>query len=227
MTVNCLVITKTYIYFVIQSAFHMNQQQQSFEALQDIKKMMERSSRFISLSGWSGIAAGSCALVGAWLAYHQIDLFYPDRGYYQNVIQLEKNLVIIAVSIFFSAFILAFLFTYFRSRKNNTPVWSATTRRLLFNTLLPMVAGGFIILRMLEINDYGMIAPTCLILYGVGLVNGSRHTLGEVRYLGYGQIILGIINLWLPGKGLFFWAIGFGLLHIIYGAVMWWKYERN
>ncbi len=205
----------------------MNQQQQSFETLQDIKKMMERSSRFISLSGWSGVAAGSCALIGAWLANREIDRYFPDRGYYNNVGQLERNLVIIAISIFIGAFVLAFLFTYFRSRKSNTPVWSATTRRLLFNTLMPMVAGGFIILRMLQINDYAMIAPTCLILYGIGLVNGSKYTLGEVRYLGYGQIILGIINLWTPGYGLYCWALGFGVLHIIYGAVMWWKYERK
>jgi predicted lysophospholipase L1 biosynthesis ABC-type transport system permease subunit len=46
----------------------MNENQQSLETLQDIKRMMERSSRFISLSGLSGISAGICALAGAWIA---------------------------------------------------------------------------------------------------------------------------------------------------------------
>jgi len=80
---------------------------------------------------------------------------------------------------------------------------------------------------MLQLKEYGLLAPSCLIFYGLALVNGSKYTLGEVRYLGYFQVILGIINLWMPGNGLLFWALGFGILHIIYGMVMWWKYERK
>ncbi len=59
-------------YFVFQSTF-MDDKTAGLETLKDIKQMMERSSRFISLSGLSGIAAGICALVGAWLAYTVID----------------------------------------------------------------------------------------------------------------------------------------------------------
>ena len=50
----------------------MTDQQQSLDELQHIKRMMERSSRFISLSGFSGIAAGFCALVGAWFAHKKL-----------------------------------------------------------------------------------------------------------------------------------------------------------
>jgi hypothetical protein len=202
-------------------------QQQHLEALQDIKRMMERSSRFISLSGWSGIAAGCCALEGAWLARREIDRFYPNHGYYNNIRQLEHNLVYIAAGVFIGALVLAFLFTWLRSRRHQIPVWSATTRRLMLNTLLPIAAGGLVILRMLQLNDYALIAPCCLIFYGLGLVNGSKYTLGEVRYLGYAEIVLGIISLWTFGNGLLFWSVGFGFLHIVYGAVMWWKYERK
>jgi len=84
-----------------------------------------------------------------------------------------------------------------------------------------------VILKMLELGYYELIAPCCLIFYGLALVNGSKYTLGEVKYLGYGQVVLGIMNLWLLGYGLYFWAAGFGILHIIYGTLMWWKYERN
>jgi hypothetical protein len=71
-----------------------------------------------------------------------------------------------------------------------------------------------------------LIAPTCLLFYGLALINASRYTLGEIRYLGCCELILGIISLWVPGYGLIFWAAGFGVLHIIYGIIMWWKYER-
>ena len=215
-----------YFYFVFQSTFYMGSQQQSLADIQDIKRIMERSSRFISLSGWSGIAAGVCALGGAWAAMHFINVY--EMGIDGKRIELlEKELLLVAVITFIAAFISAFIFTYIRSRKEGVAVWGNSAQRLLFNTAIPLAAGAFVIYRMLEIKEYGLIAPSCLIFYGLALVNGSKYTLGEVRYLGYFQIMLGIINLWLPGKALFFWALGFGLLHIIYGLVMWWKYERQ
>jgi hypothetical protein len=93
--------------------------------------------------------------------------------------------------------------------------------------MLPLVAGGIYLFRLLQIGSYGLIAPGCLIFYGLALLNASKYTLREVRYLGICEIILGIINLWVIGKGIYFWAFGFGILHILYGIVMWWKYERK
>ncbi len=215
-----------YFYFVFQSTFYMQSQQQSLADIQDIKRIMERSSRFISLSGWSGIAAGVCALGGAWAAWHFINVYESGTGD-QRLDLLEKSLLLTAIVTFVAAFISAFIFTYIRSRKEGVPVWGNSAQRLLFNTAIPLAAGAFVIYRMLETNEYEMIAPSCLIFYGLALVNGSKYTLGEVRYLGYFQVVLGIINLWLPGNALFFWALGFGVLHIIYGLVMWWKYERQ
>lgn len=202
----------------------MDSQQQSLADIQDIKRIMERSSRFISLSGWSGIAAGICALGGAWLARYFINEF--QKGTMQTS-YLEGMLVMTAGGTFLAAFISAFAFTYTRSRREGVPVWGKTAQRLIFNTAIPLLAGAFVVFRMLEISQYGLLAPCCLIFYGLALVNGSKYTLGEVRYLGYCQLLLGVVNLWLPGNGLLFWALGFGVLHIIYGFVMWWTYERR
>lgn len=89
-----------------------------------------------------------------------------------------------------------------------------------------MAVGGLFLLRSMELNYYNLVAPGCLVFYGLALVNASKYTLGEIRYLGYGQLILGIINLWQLSYGLYFWAAGFGILHIIYGIVMWYRHER-
>ena len=232
------------VYFVIQSAF-MNDQQRSLETIQDIKNMMERSSRFISLSGWSGIAAGGCALSGAWfgqraLSYATQSGFGDNRsppvsGYRdQNVLReaisytsLIGQLIFIAVFTFIAAFVLAFLFTWIRSKKQKIPLFGSASYRLMLNVLIPMIAGGLFLVRVLQLGYWELIAPGCLIFYGLALVNGAKYTLGEVRYLGYAQLLLGIINLWFVGYGLYFWAVGFGIMHIIYGLLMWWKYERN
>ncbi len=215
----------------------MNTPQQSLEDLQHIKKMMERSSRFISLSGLSGIAAGVCALVGAWFANNIIFQNGGPSGYrglINRSVEVESlkdfmghRLFQVAIITFFAALLFSFLFTYLRSKENKIPMWGYSSKRLLINVAVPMIAGGIYLFRQMQFGNYGLIAPGCLIFYGLALVNASKYTLGEIRYLGYCQILLGIINCWFVGYGLYFWATGFGMLHIIYGIVMWYRYERT
>jgi hypothetical protein len=190
--------------------------------------MMEKSSRFISLSGWSGIAAGVCGLGGAFFAWRTLESYSsgsaPDEA---TRVVLSWTLLLTAGVVFSCAFITAFLFTYLRSKREGVPIWGQSAKRLLWNTLLPMAAGAAVILRLIETENYSLIAPCTLIFYGLALINGSKYTVGEIRYMGYLEIVLGISNLWFPDQWLVFWAAGFGILHIIYGIVMWWKYERK
>ncbi|HRP55648.1 hypothetical protein [Agriterribacter sp.] len=208
----------------------MEQEQSALHTLKDIKQMMERSSRFISLSGLSGVAAGICALAGAWFAHRVISGKTPESYDYgsltiANIIRYK--LFIIALLTLGSAVITAFLFTYIKSKKNNTPVWSTATKRLLINFCIPLFAGGVFLLRITELGYFVMIAPGCLLFYGIALVNASKYTLGEIRYLGYAQIALGLISGWFPELSLVFWTLGFGVLHIVYGVAMWWKHDKQ
>ncbi len=219
----------------------MSDTTEQLSAIKDIKQMMERSSRFIGLSGWSGIAAGTCALVGAFFANNVISRSRytadEDMGKFRRPYSNEGNitvhdiigdrLFVIAALTFVAAFISAFIFTYLRSRKSNTPIWGTSARRLMLNVCIPMIAGGFFLLKLIHLGSYGVIAPGCLLFYGLALLNGSKYTLGEIRYLGYCEIMLGIVSCWFIGWGLYFWAVGFGVLHIVYGAVMLNKYERK
>ena len=211
----------------------MNEQnQQTLETLQDIKRIMERSSRFISLSGLSGIAAGICALVGSWFAYKEFAPYYNEydfRGAYSgdDFQQLKIRLLVIALAVLAAAWVSAFYFTWRKARHDKLPVWDLTSKRLTINMLIPLVTGGLFILAMYQYNEWRFIAPACLIFYGLALVNASKYTFTDVRYLGLLQILLGLINMQFVGYGLYFWTAGFGILHIIYGFVMWWKYEKN
>ncbi len=184
--------------FETQSTF-MDNKQEGLQALHDIRRIMEQSSRFISLSGWSGVAAGICALVGALIANARIDRYYnleygsgkacPDC--------LAKDLFIIAMVVLVSAMLLAFLFTWMRSRKEGISLWGNSTKRLLWNTLVPFGAGGIMVIRLVELGYYQLVAPACLIFYGLALINGSKFTIGEVRYLGYMILSAGLVNLWM------------------------------
>ena len=221
---------------MFQSAF-MKEDQQSLQDLQHIKQMMERSSRFISLSGLSGIAAGVCALVGAWVAF---DYVVGNKDYIINRklaieqsnandygILFNTTLFWIAAATFVAALISAFIFTWIKSKKQGIPIWGNSAKRLMVNVSVPLLAGGIYLLHLIHLGTFGLVAPGCLIFYGLALVNASKYTLDELRYLGYLEILLGIINLQFTGYGIYFWAFGFGVLHIIYGAYMWKKYERN
>jgi len=207
----------------------MSSNEQNLDAIREIRQMMDRSSRFISLSGWSGVLAGICALVGAWLARQKIQS-YNQLG--QSSPQacptcLRNDLLVIAIVVFVVAFTGAILFTYLKSRGDGIAIWGSSARRLLWNTLLPMAAGAFLIGRMIELSQYELVASASLVFYGLALVNGSKFTLGEVRFLGYAILVTGIASLWSIGYGLYFWAFGFGVLHIVYGISMWLKYDRK
>jgi hypothetical protein len=205
--------------------------QQPTDAIKDIRRIMERSSRFISLSGLSGIAAGICALIGAYLGNMMLKEYYGSynsKGFFSgdDFSRLKLKMGGLAIGTFMVAFISSFYLTWRKARKQGLPVWDHTSKRLAWNMIIPLVAGGAFILGMLRYDAWIFVAPACLLFYGLALVNASKYTLTDIRYLGYCEIILGLINMFFIGYGLSFWALGFGVLHIIYGAIMWVKYEK-
>lgn len=202
------------------------------DTLQDIRSMMEKSSRFISLSGLSGIGAGMAALGGAFFTYRMMVAEKAKGTDYRHLAfetgsAIQQHLLLIGGLTFLAAVLLAFLFTYLRSIKTGVPMYGASAKRLLWNTMIPLLVGAIVVLRFIQWGYGGLVAPACLLFYGLALINGSKYTLTEIRWLGYSELILGIINLWLIGYGLLFWAFGFGILHIVYGIAMWWRYERK
>lgn len=202
------------------------------QALKDIKQMMERSSRFISLSGLSGIAAGVCALAGAWWGGQMINNYYGSynsRGFFSgdDFSKLKIKLLVLAAAVFVAAFVSSFYFTWRRAKKQQVAIWGPTSKRLFWNMMIPLLAGAGFILGMLRYDDWNYVSSASLIFYGLALINASKFTLTDIRYLGYCEIILGLVNMFYIGSGLYFWAAGFGVLHIVYGAIMWTKYERQ
>ena len=198
------------------------------EDLSHIRSMIERSSRFISLSGLSGVVAGLAAIIGAVYVYfvfqrEGIDYFDGERNIFRP--SLVKELVIIGVVILGVALLSGYIFTANKSRKKGLKIWDATTKRLLVTFAVPLITGGFFCLALLYHHLFVFIAPATLLFYGLALVSAERYTLTDIKYLGYCQIVLGLISLFFLGWGLVFWTIGFGALHIVYGLIMHKKYK--
>ncbi|TXD82020.1 hypothetical protein ESY86_18990 [Subsaximicrobium wynnwilliamsii] len=198
--------------------------------ISDIKSMMHKSSRFLSLSGLSGIMAGIYALIGAFLGYHIIyanNIISADG--YRTIILTQKHMIeiiVVAFAVVLLSLITGIVLSYAKAKKQNESLWDATSKRLLINFLIPLATGGFFIMFLLEKNIFAFVAPMTLVFYGLACVNASKYTLGYIRYLGITMIVIGLLSVYFLGYGLFFWALGFGVCHIVYGTIMHFKYDR-
>ncbi len=193
-----------------------------------IRRLMERSVRFISFSGLSGIMAGIYALAGASVAYFRIQ--YPAGPFRVTVGTIGApgvigELITIALLVLVASVSTGLWLSARKASKLGVRVWDETGRRMFINLLIPLVSGGLFILLLLLSDHYGLVAPCCLIFYGLALVNASPSLVDEIRFLGFCEIVLGLIATAIPGLGFFLWAAGFGILHIIYGSVLYRKYD--
>ena len=201
-----------------------------------IRSVMERSSKFISLSGLSGVLAGFYALIGAAVAY--IVVYNNAPPYLDNEFLgsgavhardysfITFELFIVALVVLVASIVTGFILTKNKAKRKGQAIWGKVSQSLLFYMTVPLVSGGVLIFIFLLRGYYGIVAPASLIFYGLSLVSASNFTFTLVKYLGLCEIALGLVAACLPGYGLLFWAIGFGLLHIIYGSMMYLRYDR-
>lgn len=212
----------------------MQETNNHLETLTEIRSLMEHSSRFISLSGLSGVFAGIFALLGASAAYIYLNIDLFSSKYYLYFLDKAGNLkidfliffLVDALTVLVLSLGFGIYFTTRKAKNQRIPIWDKTVYRLLENLLIPLGSGGIFCLILLYHGEVGLLAPCTLIFYGLALLNASKYTLNDIRYLGISEIILGLISALYIGYGLLAWAIGFGVLHIIYGTRMYFKYEK-
>jgi hypothetical protein len=213
--------------------------QQPLEDLAQIRKIMEKSSRFLSLSGWSGVFAGIYALIGAAIVYFDVKILSSKSEMltYSNYIRegseqelLHRKMVflgILAIVVLLLSLITGYLFSKSKAKKKGFSMWDANSKRVLVNLSVPLIAGGVFCLFLIKHGALGLVAPATLLFYGLALYNVSKYTYQEIRYLAISEIFLGLVACYFYGMGLLFWSIGFGVLHIVYGLLMYFRYEKN
>ncbi len=193
--------------------------------ISEIKNLMNKSSRFISLSGLSGILAGIYALVGAALTYYLVTTYSDGTLLLDGWV--SKTVMLILFMIAFLSVITGVFLTTRKAKKNGEKIWDSSSRRLLINFLIPLAVGGLYCLIILSQGKYGQTGGLMLIFYGLALVNASKYSIGDIQYLGFIEIILGLIAAFYPGLGFWLWVLGFGIMHIVYGTWMHFKYDTN
>ena len=200
-----------------------------YSELSSIRELMERSTKFISLSGMAGVMAGIYALIGAFLAYkiaYRGSSIFPVRDFYLNDPVIWSSLIFIALGVLILSVATAIWLTIRKATLKGENYWNSGSKRLIMNMVIPLFTGGLFILVLLIRGEYSIIVPATLIFYGLSLVSGSHYTFTDVKWLGFCQISLGLLAALMPGYGLILWMFGFGVLHIIYGSIMHFKYDR-
>lgn len=195
--------------------------------LASIRNIMERSVKFISLSGLAGIMAGIYALAAASYAYFQIYLgeISRPREFFELSPSRVYQLIILGIITLVASLATGWYLSFRKAKRINATIWNSTSKRLVINLFIPLSVGGIFALVTLYHGYFGLAGPICLIFYGLALINASQNLFDEIRYLGYCEIILGLLSSYFIGYGLIFWAVGFGLLHIVYGVMMYRKYD--
>lgn len=204
----------------------MNNQDESLATLQEIRGLMERSSRFLSLSGIAGVLVGLFALAAVAIAYLSLGLSIDSVGYYTLIPQFYGVLLADFGSVLILSLVAGMVFARRNAQKKALPAWDSTAARLFINMFIPLAVGGIFGLIVLYHGYAALAAPITLIFYGLALINASKYSIDEIRYLGLLEVLVGLLATFFLDYGLLLWAVGFGLLHIVYGMVIYIKYER-
>lgn len=202
----------------MQSTF-MAEEQDHIKQLSEIRSMMERSTKFMSLSGWAGVMAGVYALAGSYMAQVVYHFSAADVTNLPHVVSIAMSVLVLTI-------VTAIILSTQKAHRNGERAWNATSRRLIGHMALPLLAGGALILILLSQKLVGLVAPVSLIFYGIAIFNVGKYSYGELKYMGVMQVILGLIGAVYIDYSLVMWSIGFGLLHIGYGIYIHYKYER-
>ena len=213
----------------------MKDNNQYLESIHEIRSIMERSSKFMSLSGLSGVAAGITALISGTIAFIYLGSPFSNNFAFDSIYERGslpdeyiRFFLILATATMFVAIALAYIFTRRNAKKKNLPIWDKTAKLVTINMAIPLVTGGLFALALVfRFEMYGLVAPTTLIFYGLALINVSKYTVSQTHWLGMAEIAIGLFALLFYGYGLLFWMLGFGIFHIIYGIILYYNFERR
>jgi len=131
---------------------------------------------------------------------------------------------VICLLLVFSAI---FFFNWRKAKQHDIPFLEPSMQKMFVNLFIPLIAGSVYCLMLLNEKEFLLIAPSMLVFYGLAMINASRHTIVEIRYLGLVELILGLVAIFFKEYGMWFWLAGFGFVNLIYGAYIYFNYERK
>ena len=200
--------------------------------IKTIKKIIDESSRFLSLSVLSGLFAGFLAILAGCIAQFGI---LRSKSFFFNenlsslsvpeITSLKIKLITDALLVLLLALAGSLYFSYRKAHRKGQKIWTPVSRRLLLSLIIPLIAGAFFIMIFYLESQWQLIVPAMLIFYGLALIGAGKFTYSEVFYLGLAELLTGFSAAIFKGSAIFFWILGFGFFNLAYGLIMYRKYE--
>src|SRR2546423_6835328 len=182
----------------------------AMDNLRYIRETMERATPFTGISGLGEIAIGATALVASVIAAQQ-----PAFKAWL-AIWLAEGLI---------SLLIAGWSMDRKARAVQMPLVSGPGRKAVFSLSPPLIAGGLLTIVLVRAGLTNAIPGVWLLLYGTGVITGGMFSVGEVAAMGLCFIGLGAIALFSPPAfANWFMAVGFGGLHVLFGAIIVRKY---
>lgn len=178
----------------------------AIDNLQFIRETMARSTQFTAVPGYGGMLMGATAVVAAYIASTQV--------YLRN--SLATWLVEACL-----AFAIGVLAIWQKSRIDNTSMLSVPARKFAMSFAPPLLAGVAVVLGIWKYGDYEAMPAVCMLSYGAAVVCGGAFSVRVVPVMGWCFMVLGAVAFVLPASyGNLMMGASFGVLHIIFGAVI-------
>ena len=174
------------------------------ENLVFIRQAMERSATFTSIPGAGGVVMGLVAIGASAVAARQPS---PDRW------------LVVWIGAAVLAAIVGLIAMARKASGAGSTLTGATGRRFALGMAAPFVAGAAITYALWAVGNFTVMAPSWLLLYGAGVLTGGIFSVPMVRAIGVCFMALGIAAIATPPEWGNWWlAIGFGGLHVGFGA---------
>lgn len=182
----------------------------AIDNIQFIRDTMERSSSFTAVPGYGGILMGMTAIGAAYFASIRAELHE-----WLSVWLVEAGL----------AFAIGLLAMWQKSRIIGTSLVSTPGKKFALGFAPPLIAGGVVTLGLFRYGQFEIMMPVWMLCYGASVVCGGAFSVRIVPVMGWCFMALGAIALVLPSTyGDLMMAASFGILHIVFGAVIARKY---
>lgn len=207
----------------------MDDSKAGLDDLKQIRAIMERSSTFLSLSGFAGVIVGIIAIAAS-IAIVMLCNSHLLTTVVLRGIQSDETLRNQIVLVFTAALLLsvasAFVFSLRKAKRKALPIFNKVSLSFATHFFIPLIVGGFFIIGLASKNYYDLVLPSMLIFYGISLLSASKYTLPEISFLGIGSLGLGLLAVFFVPYALLLWAAGFGICTIGYGLFIYSKYEK-
>lgn len=206
----------------------MKNHEEQLAAIQEMRNMMDQATRFKLISGLSGMIAGVLSLLSLYIVYLSTGISPFEAEALERVWRGSNPILIscIFIALLVACMGLGLYMARRNARQAGKNAWDGSAKRLVFSLLIPVLTGGVFSMLLIQLGLVSLFAPVTLLFYGMGLLSASKFTLEAVRTVGLIFIGLGLLATGILSYGLLIWALGFGLVHIVYGFIIYVKYER-